>query len=708
MMSEAEIQRRLEEAIASGTLCQHIAGRDAIDRANSAGLSRSFIPDFNLDYLMRRLSIRSAARVLAALDQVDLISTARRNISADRTERLFPDLVLVSRATGHVLVVEIKRDDQTTREAMTELFAYEQEIRNQLPYLPGDQIMFVLVASSFPTLLSHAVGQAILWQRKQVLALQVVDRGESLLLRVVLPVGWSATRLSHVPARCFQTADLIVTPSKGQEADGAEGLILDVTHLIAREGERLGAHGFVLVSAESTPEGGGHRDICTVGVISATAMLQEMVARADQPPHVTEIMEYASKYMSMPTSTYDLIAQLTQTAIEILTKRGRCDVRYREDLAVRRGDTSADSVFYRYNPYAMLFWGLPHTYRDTLVHHEALLEMFPFLKRRPNPQDATIGIFVLDYLTRNLEFQDGEFGYQQLWRFGRMLGRCRTILAAYSTAGGSQSDDSAASLRWLGHDLLAAMCEVAFRVRGARGLPDPPPLKWGQHTADMLRDLDVWVSWFRGSFLANHEDHRRSFDEGLALHPLFDEKLGASLLPKERAMMTARAGEAVTRAHGFALGALADNVLEERHKRRIRQILQEAKLPTTEPSDAQTSAELEGWIKALPSLLAVYDEVLPSVVHELEPIDPSGIDWGWVRQEVEAAREGGGKAIGILVQPGGQVEICDFGEISQPLPLIRDFATEILLAIEHSGHILSVMRTTWDELINGSALRRVS
>src|SRR4051812_37372625 len=117
MAGEAEIKAFAEKVIGQGQLHTVIAGKDQIDRASAARNSAKFIPNFSLDYLLRIHSIRSASAVLEALQDVEIVSTARKNVSADRKERLFPDLILVGKTTGHIIVVAIKRDELTSREA---------------------------------------------------------------------------------------------------------------------------------------------------------------------------------------------------------------------------------------------------------------------------------------------------------------------------------------------------------------------------------------------------------------------------------------------------------------------------------------------------------------------------------------------------------------------------------------------------------------
>src|SRR5262249_30383818 len=157
-----------------------------------------------------------------------------------------------------------------------------------------DQIVFLLVSSIFPPLLSHAVGQVILWQRKHILALQVIQSSGPLECSVVLPIGWTSTRLNHVPEQCLETVDLIMTPKTQMDVEALNGLVLDMTHIIAREGERLGSHGFVLVSHNQQSQATRtHPDVFTIGGIVPALMLEEVLARADRPSHTTPIMEYA-------------------------------------------------------------------------------------------------------------------------------------------------------------------------------------------------------------------------------------------------------------------------------------------------------------------------------------------------------------------------------------------------------------------------------
>ncbi len=462
MAGESEIQEFLEQVIGRGELHQTIHGKDEIDRATAAHNSADFISGFNLDYLLHTRSVASATSVLGALKDVEVISTSKKNISSDRKKRLFPDLVLVSKTTGHIIVVEIKRVEQTTREAMTELLAYEQEIRNQMPYISSRQIMFVLVSNSYPVLLSHAVGQAILWQQKSVLALEVEGSAGAFSLKVRLPIGWSSTRLNYIPERCIKLVELTVRSRSYEDAKALDALVLDMTYEIARAGDRSGAHGFVLVSHDHAARGAGqHDDVYTIGVIDCMMMQHEVIAESEGTATPSPIATYASGITGKTWPAYDDFASLVDGVREILSRHGVCRLRRAGDLATWRDiDTPGTNVAYRYSPYAMLFWGLPHVYREVLVHHEGLRRMFRFLKRPPNPQDSRIGLFVLDYLTARSPFKDGEFEYESLWRFGRVLGSTLAVLKSVSDSSKPGVPSPDAALAWLGNEIVSGLSEV--------------------------------------------------------------------------------------------------------------------------------------------------------------------------------------------------------------------------------------------------------
>ena len=707
MAGEAEIQDFVEKLIGRGQLYAKIEGKDQIDRASAAHHSGTFIPNFNLDYLLRIQSICSASAVLKALQDVEIVSTAKRNVSTDRKERLFPDLILVSKTTGHIIVVEIKRDKLTSREAMTELLAYEQEIRNQMPYLSSGQIMYVLVSDMYPVLLSHAAGQVILWQQKNVLSLHLEGKAKAFSMKVTVPLGWSSTRLNHVPEHCFQVAELTVRSRSADDARALDALVLDITYVIARDGDRSGGHGFVLASHDHTAsEADQHDVVYTIGVIDPALMQREVLAESDDAGKVSPIGAYAT---AKTWPTYDALAPLVETAREILSKHGECQVRSVGTLASwRDGSGSGPNVAYHYSPWTMLFWGLPHTYREALVHHDGLTRMFRFLKKLPSPQDHRIGLFVLDTLLARSPFQNGEFEHESLWNFSRTLGSTLAVLRGVNDSSEPGVPHPRAALEWLSIEVLSGLCEVAFRVTAIEDLADPPKFMWGgvEHATELLAMLEEWIAWFRESFLEESQDHKKSFDRGLLLHHLYDANLGFEIDAAEQAQLAESAVQDAKAVYQFATDKLADPNLPAFRKRRVLRILARSGLPAP-PADI-TAVANEYWVRSLPTILGALDEFLPTVLHELLPPDLSGTDWEWMKQEALKVSKAGCKYVAVILHPGGQLAVSDITASAGPMTPITDYDAEVFVAIEDSGNLLTIRKVTWDEVFSGAAFTRDS
>lgn len=345
-------------------------------------------------------------------------------------------------------------------------------------------------------------------------------------------------------------------------------------------------------------------------------------------------------------------------------------------------------------------------YRDVLVHHEGLRQMFRFLKHLPNPQDSRIGLFVLDYLTARSLFKDGEFEYESLWRFGRTLGSTLAVLRSVSDSRKPGVPSPDAALAWLGNEILSGLSEVTFRVQAAKDMKDPPCLMWGgiEHSAEILGNLEKWVIWFRDSFFKENDDHRRAFDSGMVTHHLYDANLGFQIAGAQKPALSVTAIQIAKDAYHFATDSLAEGNLKESRRRRILRIVERAGLPV--PPAYSASVTDEQWVRSLPTILGAYDELLPSVFHELAPPDLSGIDWAWIKQEVLKAVVGGCKYVAVHLDPGGQLAVSDVSGEAGLITPIADYNAEVFVAIEDSGHIRTIAKVKWHEVVSGAAFGR--
>jgi hypothetical protein len=79
--------------------------------------------------------------------------------------------IFFNEARAQVIIVELKKSKQTERQAMTELLAYEHEVKNYFPFLSNLDLCFVLVSTEYSPLLEHSVAALTTWESKQILCL---------------------------------------------------------------------------------------------------------------------------------------------------------------------------------------------------------------------------------------------------------------------------------------------------------------------------------------------------------------------------------------------------------------------------------------------------------------------------------------------------------------------------------------------------------
>jgi hypothetical protein len=123
---ESVLQAFVVSLVESRRLQQNISGKTELDVLLKGLMDPQFLPAFPIDYLARQRSIMAAARVMSALENCSLVSAAPQNIALLRKRRrggMLPDLVICDDSHSEFSIIEIKRSNQTEREAITELWA---------------------------------------------------------------------------------------------------------------------------------------------------------------------------------------------------------------------------------------------------------------------------------------------------------------------------------------------------------------------------------------------------------------------------------------------------------------------------------------------------------------------------------------------------------------------------------------------------------
>jgi len=376
---------------------------------------------FSLDYLVSQKMIDSSRYVYENLATLDLV-IANKNISMNKQERLYPDLLLFNQETATFIIVEIKRSDKAEREAITELLAYEHELQNLFPFMSKIEVCFVLISADYKPLLEHSLSSLVLWQNRKVLPLKIDglenNNENKWELSVYEADSWSLLSNGYVKANQIDTIHLVLYDKDAY----SEGYVKKIKkndlqiikrglELIIAEGEKNSASGFVLM-LQATKSEIACWDII-IGVL--------------RPYSFLELVEYESKIKDFFLKNYSDNSFHTKNTGELaLNAQKYLSIYFNPKFEVMsRWDITRKEIEHNSYPYLIDFFGELDMLVNTFVVNKELRDYFyPELNTRNNFdwKNPTVGIDILDSLLGENTFFNGEFSYLTLYKFGKELG----------------------------------------------------------------------------------------------------------------------------------------------------------------------------------------------------------------------------------------------------------------------------------------------
>jgi hypothetical protein len=385
-------------------------------------LNTDQIPYYSLDYLIKKKVAESSKYVYDLLDDVDVI-IANKNISLDKTERLFPDLLLFSPENSTFFIIEIKRDEQAERQAITELLAYEHELKNLFPFMSNIEVCFILIASDFNTLLSHSVSSLSLWQNKKILPLKIngienEDENEW-SLSLYLPTSWTLLSLDSFKSEHISTTNLVLE-NKGAYTYNRDVNIKEQTvnfdilmrgmELIVKEAERNNVSGFVLLSRlTSSHLANWCFTICVVNPFSFYNNL-----------------DYTSKIKDSFNTKYQGEEFFSRCTTEITSKSKK----YLEIFFKPYFENFIDWKSQKKNlknisePISIDFFGqIDDIVNNFVINKEVRDYYYPEINNENlDWKNARIGLNIIDNILYDNVFIEGKFDYYGFYKFGTYIG----------------------------------------------------------------------------------------------------------------------------------------------------------------------------------------------------------------------------------------------------------------------------------------------
>ncbi|PBB64600.1 hypothetical protein CK228_32475 [Mesorhizobium sp. WSM4312] len=680
--------------------------------------SDTMFPQFAIDHLVRLASIQAGAKVLQSLQMLVLL-TGDKNVSATAGEVLRPDIVCINPERQSVVLFELKKTAQTGRQALTELLAYEQEIKNLLPLVCDYDFSFVLVSPEWSPLIDHAVSGAIAWSGRNILCLTPSIVKKKLCLETRIPSAWKITGSVYFPEDAIPSVTVCLyrkdaysaerraaDTSVENETDELDLRIWTALEVIAREGDRSGGHGFALLWKDGGGFGLTDYNITVCGLAPFAfydASRKSGVIGEKDGWLVEKLDEYGRDYdpaghsdalITTATAAYPLLKEVSDPKVEGFST-------WEADRHVLRR---------RSEPLLCEFWGVLGDYARSYVMNPAVR------KHRRNTlrnglgdwRDPSVGLPLIQSFTRPEIFFEGEVRCSDAFRLGLLIGFDRMLRLNIR-----DHDHPGLRIRfkWNRIELMTAIDEMRLLADAAENVspPDEPFRFYDDPLHDDDDDNERLLRWLVKEFFGGSSNHHLFFDIGLNGCLVFDERKqglsGEPIPPDWVEKIADHLREATARVlyvyrqierEGGLWGALPGRYDLLRRMLGLRKNYAMNKV-----ADISAPTLLSAWDVCLEAS----DLVLDTAYHRHADIALTAVDWVWLQQGIAEMRERGEADAGVILLPNGQLVTGRVLPIGVNLNLKIDSPEEQVPFLDRS-HGFGLMRiVTWADLKSGEAFK---
>lgn len=707
---ESEIQQLLWKAIEEETLYECIEGDEELRSSTEPKTEQSGFPQFSIDHLVRRACIRAGALVLESLNFLEPL-TGDKNISFAPDETMRPDIVCINPEEQTVVIFELKKSSQTGRQAVTELLAYEHEIKNLLPFLSNYDVRLVLVSPEWSTLMDHAVASAVTWSGRQVLCLDAgLDKGK-LTLTPRIPLAWTITGSVYFPEDalpsvtvCLYEKDAYspenVDRGRIEKAEELDTRIWTAMEVIAREGDRMGGHGFALLWKDHLGMSLTSYNLTVVGVAPFAFYREsrqrqnieddanELVGRLDRYLIEGDPQGHSESLMATAKAAFPLLKEVADPTFEGFSTWAI------DQISLRR----------RAEPLLCEFWGELGTYARAYVMDPAVRTLRRNTLRNGlgDWRDPSVGLPLIASFTKPQIFADGDVRCMDAFNLGIMVGLDR--IARIAMRDGEQNKELACLFQWNRTELMSAVDEVRLLANAATNVeaPEEPFRFYEDPLIDDDDDCRRFLDWIAREFLQKSPVHIRAMNIGIQ---------GALFFENER--------QGVFRAEPDpkAIKPLADQI--RIMTREALELYKELKATEQIPSSVQQAFTLligvlglrqnfawkrfdelsdQKLVSCFRYTLEATDSLIPRVFHKHSPVAPAKPDWAWLQQGVMEMRQRGILDAGVILLPNGQVVTGPVLPEDVTIPIKLDDPAQQVPYMDRSNGIGVLRIVTWSEL----------
>ncbi|MDJ0597786.1 MAG: hypothetical protein QNJ37_02930 [Crocosphaera sp.] len=725
-MKESQIQSILETLIKEDKFYDRINNIDQIQERYESWYKEDYIPSFSIDDLSTRKLLCAANNVLSSLESVEIITTASQNISVDRQERLFPDLILFNQYQEKIILIELKRSKKTARETLTEMLAYEHEVRNFLPFLSNFEILFCIVSTEYPNLLSHSITNLTTWESKQILCLKVQEsEDKELSFEVYIPSAWFSLNTNGFPPDAISTFKIILYKHFEDEiSPDAEAAVSYAASLITKEGDRNNSHGFVLIWRDCwnlEDVTGAVEYQLMIGLINPYAFLpfaQSLgVIDASQSPFGQYFLDNED-YLSSPCFNEKIV----EKGLIFLEKFFRVDIEgfstwTEERLQPHKVINPMCLMYHRALPLKVELWGaLGDFSRELIVHPGFNKHILSGISGSVfGCENPLIAIPLIDEIAGIRKIDGRGFTCSMMFELGVLLGALGSFYYTAMECEENNLRNLPASITWKILEITPFLQEFMGQYGASQELNvPPPPLKSRPYNnfEEALESVQSLVDWIIKDFLGERREiHLECFVIGLTIYPLMDEYFWCHLSEAKKASITKEIIESSTKLIKWITKQCLSNYTSTEYIQNILETLANKYFNCEVISITKDSvSSLVNKISDNKHCDLCYDVLMDLLDQLIIPINyrtsPSHtlseynyLDWYFLREEILRLYERGFEFPALIVNNRGEINIVDISEEIYSSPLKIDFRHQFVFVTSSNGIDMALVRN-WDEIIN--------
>lgn len=518
MLSERAIQQEVERLIENNTFADHINQSHIKDIKKLTEIDELILPTFSIDEYIRYKCIISAHDTLVSLTDLTLL-TNDINISTTTSETLRPDIVGFNHHDKTITIFELKKSKQTERQALTELLAYEHEIKNTLPFLSNYEVTFVLISTEWSTLLQHAAGSAIAWSNKKLLCLELKITNETYNFDIIRPEAWQLTGTAFFPVDGLTSVTVAFNKCIDNISDEqiTARLMLALT-ILTREADRAGLHGFAVLWKDED----GHNNppysitFCSTSPLAFFKYMLENKLITKTDGHLAEKISEVIDSSGTESGIESLIKVITKSFNPIISTF--CTPSFEEYAT---WESTKQLIRYRASPQATEFWGLIGDYARNYISHPAVLNGRSTLFKPGSSdwRDPYTGIWLIQNLFQRQFLKEGFIQLSDAFRFGLSVGQ-DAYLRYVAKNSSKRPKNLDAAMFWNFTILESHLDELIMFADSAADIERPEINITVSSSADINTDLQPIIDWFENDILKQNKFYISTFRLGRSLHPV--------------------------------------------------------------------------------------------------------------------------------------------------------------------------------------------